>query len=155
MVTEDQQLRRYHPDKHSLKFWTFSVTFTLTTTEQLVSSLVGALSPVNHKRFHHGWIQTSLYLQVIHFTSHHPTSNMFWAYLYSTGTQHGNLHPAGWPILFCRPTQEPCVSHSQHRRNWEIWGKNAGERTTRVEISKEEIPGSSSMHGYMLTYSRL
>ena len=30
----------------------------------------------------------------------------FWAYLYSAGTQHGNLHPAGWPILFCGPTQE-------------------------------------------------
>ena len=29
-----QQLRRYHPDEHWLKFWTFSVTSTLTTTEQ-------------------------------------------------------------------------------------------------------------------------
>ena len=35
-------------------------------------------------------------------------------------------------------------------------GKNAGEWTGRVEISKEEIPGSKhSMHGYILTYSRL
>ena len=30
----------------------------------------------------------------------------FGAYLYSAGTQHGNLHPAGWLILFCGPTQE-------------------------------------------------
>ena len=30
---------------------------------------------------------------------------VFLAYLYSAGTQHGNLHPAGWPILFCGPTQ--------------------------------------------------
>ena len=29
-----QQLRRYGPDEHSLEFWTFSVTLTLTTTEQ-------------------------------------------------------------------------------------------------------------------------
>ena len=29
-----QQLRRYHPDEHSLKFLTCSVTLTLTTTEQ-------------------------------------------------------------------------------------------------------------------------
>ena len=29
-----QQLRRYHQDEHSLEFWTFSVTLTLTTTEQ-------------------------------------------------------------------------------------------------------------------------
>ena len=34
--------------------------------------------------------------------------------------------------------------------------KNAGEWTGRVEISKEEIPGSKrSMYGYILTYSRL
>ena len=36
------------------------------------------------------------------------------------------------------------------------FGKNAGEWTGRVEISKEEIPGSErSMYGYILTYSRL
>ena len=30
-----------------------------------------------------------------------------------------------------------------------FWNKNAGERTGRVEISKEEIPGSKrSMYGY-------
>ena len=34
--------------------------------------------------------------------------------------------------------------------------KNAGEWTGRVEISKEEIPGSKrSMYGYILTYSTL
>ena len=36
------------------------------------------------------------------------------------------------------------------------FGKNAGEWTGRVEISKEEVPGSKrSMYGYILTYSRL
>ena len=36
------------------------------------------------------------------------------------------------------------------------FGKNAGKWTRRVEISKEEIPGSTcSMYGYILTYSRL
>ena len=35
-------------------------------------------------------------------------------------------------------------------------GKNAGEWTGRVEINKEEIPGSKrSMHGNTMTYSRL
>ena len=99
----------------------------------------------------------SLYLQVIHFTSHHTTSHVFFlACLYSAGTQHGNLHSAGWHILFCGPTQEPCVSHSQHRRNWERFWKNAGEWTGRVEISKEEIPGSKrSIYGCILTYCRL
>ena len=34
--------------------------------------------------------------------------------------------------------------------------KNEGEWTGRVEISKEEIPGSKhSMYGYILTYSGL
>ena len=38
----------------------------------------------------------------------------------------------------------------------ESFGKNAGECTGRVEISKEEIPGSKrSMYGYILTYPRL
>ena len=45
--------------------------------EKLVSYSVGALSPVNHKGLHQGWTQTSLYLQVIHFTSHHTTSHVF------------------------------------------------------------------------------
>ena len=36
------------------------------------------------------------------------------------------------------------------------FGKNAGEWIRRVEISKEEIPGSKrKMYGYILTYSRL
>ena len=49
------------------------------------------------------------------------------------------------------------VSHSQTQgKNLERFGKNAGEWTGRVEISKEEIPGSKrSMYGYILTYSRL
>ena len=36
------------------------------------------------------------------------------------------------------------------------FGKNADEWTGKVEINKEEIPGSKrSMHGYIQTYSRL
>ena len=36
------------------------------------------------------------------------------------------------------------------------FGKNAGAWTGRVEISKEEIPGSKrSTYGYILIYSRL
>ena len=36
------------------------------------------------------------------------------------------------------------------------FGKNAGEWTRSVEISKEESPGSKlSIYGYILTYSRL
>ena len=47
------------------------------------------------------------------------------------------------------------VCDSQHRKNRERFGKNAGEWTGRVEMSKEEIPGSKrSLYGYILTYSR-
>ena len=39
---------------------------------------------------------------------------------------------------------------------WRGFGKNAGERTGRVEISNEDIPGSKRrMYGYILIYSRL
>ena len=49
------------------------------------------------------------------------------------------------------------VSHSQHRKKiGRGFGKKAGEWTGRVEISKEELPGSKRrMYGYILTYSRL
>ena len=49
------------------------------------------------------------------------------------------------------------VSHSQRRKKiGRGFGKNAGEWTGRVEISKEEIPGSKgSMYAYILIYSRL
>ena len=48
------------------------------------------------------------------------------------------------------------VIHSQHRKYRERFGKNAGEWTGSVGISKEEIPGSKrSIYGYILTYSRL
>ena len=43
----------------------------------VASQLVGALSPVNHKGLHQGWTQISIYLQVIHFESHHTTSHVF------------------------------------------------------------------------------
>ena len=42
------------------------------------------------------------------------------------------------------------------KKSGEFVEKNAGEWIGRVEISKEEIPGSKrSMYGYILTYSRL
>ena len=52
---------------------------------------------------------------------------------------------------------ETTVSPSQYRKKaGEVLEKNADEWTGRVEISKEEIPGSKrSMYGYILTYSRL
>ena len=47
----------------------------------------------------------------------------FWAYLYSAGTQHGNLHPTGWAISFWRPRQEPVIAKANTRKNWERFCK--------------------------------
>ena len=119
-------LKRYRPLKTTLGLDTSSLSASVPQIYPFLHRdlLVGALNPVNHKGLHQGRTQTPIYLHVIHFTSHHTTSHVFWAYLYSAGTQHENLPSARWPILFCGPTQEPCVSHSKHRRNWErFWKK--------------------------------
>ena len=93
----------------------------------LVSSLVAALSSVSHEGLHKGRTQTSFYLKVSHFTSHYTTSHafiLFLAYLYTTGTQHRNLHPARWPSLFCGPTQEPVLATANTGKTWErFWKK--------------------------------
>ena len=48
--------------------------------------------------------------------------------------EHSTREPAsGRPILLSWPTQEPCVSYSQHRRNRERFWKNAGEWTGMAE----------------------
>ena len=77
----------------------------------------------------------------------------FLAYLYTAGTQHGNLYPAGWPILFCGPAQEPVLATANtEKKIVRGFGKNAGEWTGGVKISKEKIPGSKrSMYGCILT----
>ena len=117
--------------------------------------LVGALSPVIHKGLNQGWTQTSLYLQVIHFTSHRTTSHVFLAYLFSAGTQHGKLHPAGWPILFCGPTQEQVLATANAGKKQERFWKKCTWMDWKGR-NKKETPGNKlNMHGYILTYSKL
>ena len=57
----------------------------------------------------------------------------------------------------CMQQGDLFYSAGQHRKKiGRGFGKNAGEWTGRVEISKEELPDSKrSMYGYILTYSRL
>ena len=51
-----------------------------------------------------------------------------------------------------RPTQEPFLATANTGQSQKRLRKNVGEWTGRVEISKEEIPGSKrSMYGYILT----
>ena len=63
----------------------------------------------------------------------------FSAYLYSAGTQHGNLHPTGWPILFCGPAQELALATANTGKVGRGFGKNAGEWTGRVEMRKKSL----------------
>ena len=57
---------------------------------------------------------------------------------------------------FCGTTQEPVLAAAKTGKKWGVIGKKAGEWTGRVEISKEEIPGSKrTMYGCTLIYSRL
>ena len=95
-------------------------------------------------------------------TNKQNNNTCFRYYLYSAGTQYGNLHHLSATMnratyLFCRPTHETVVGQSQHRKtSGEFFEKNAGEWTRRVEISEEEITGSRrSMRGYVRTCFRL
>ena len=86
----------------------------------------------------------------------HHKSHGVWAYLYSAGTKHWNLHLERWPILFCGPTQEPVLAAANRGKTWEKFWKKCRWMDRKAEISTEEIPGSKcSMHGNVLTYSRL
>ena len=64
---------------------------------RLVSWLVGALSPVKHKGLHQGWTQTSLYIQVINFTSHHTTSHVFSLFIFR---RHSTREPASNRVTY-------------------------------------------------------
>ena len=61
-----------------------------------------------------------------HKSSYHKSCCFFLPYLYSADTQHGNLHPAGWPILYCGPTQEPVLATAYTGKNRERFQKKCG-----------------------------
>ena len=59
-------------------------------------------------------------------------------------------------FLFLQPSQEAVLATANTGKTRERFGNNAGEWTRGVKISKKEIPCSRrSMHGYILTCSRL
>ena len=67
-----------------------------------------------------------------------------------------NPHPAGWPIYSAGLHRNHVLGTANTGEIGRGFGKNAGEWTGRVEISKADIPGSTrTMYGYILTYSRL
>ena len=55
----------------------------------------------------------------------------FLAYLYSAGTQDGNVHPAGCPILSCGLTQEPVFAAANTE-------KNSGEVLEKMQVNGPE-----------------
>ena len=86
---------------------------------------------------------------------------MFWTVFTFRG--HSTREPAS---VVCNHEHEDLFhSVGPHRNRYQpqptrekfgrVFGKNAGQWAGRVEISKEEIPGSNrSMYGYTPTYSR-
>ena len=114
------------------------------------------MSPVNHKGLYQGWTQTSVYLHVIHFTSHHTTSHVFLSLFIFRG--HSTREPASSRVTYfiLRAYTGTSVNHSQHRKKiGRGFGKNARGWIGRVEISKEEIRSSKrSMYGYILQILR-
>ena len=87
----------------------------------------------------------------------------FGANLSSTGIQHGNrlqlfVTMSTVTCFILRAHTGTGVSYSQTRINSGevLEKKHAGEWARRVEIIKDELPGSRrSMHGYLRTCSRL
>ena len=80
----------------------------------------------------------------------------FLAFSYSAGTQHGNCLWQGDLFYSAGLHRNHVKATANTGEIGRGFGKNAGEWTGRVEISKDEIPGSKrSMYGYILTYSRL
>ena len=70
---------------------------------------------------------------------------------------HSTREPASGSVTYfiLWAYMEPCLATANTGEIGRGFGKNAGEWTRRVEISKEEIRGSErSMYGYILTYSR-
>ena len=63
----------------------------------------------------------------------------FSLFFYSTGTQHGNLHPAGWPVLSCGPTQEPVLPAANKGKTTERFCKNAGEWSGKVKLAQYRL----------------
>ena len=55
----------------------------------------------------------------------------FIAYLYTAGTQHENLHPAGWPIYSAGLYMNHVLATANTGEIWRGFGKNAGEENDR------------------------
>ena len=77
-------------------------------------------------------------------------------YLYSAGTQQETCIQQGDLFYYAGLHKNHVLATANTGEIGRGFGKNAGEWTRRVEISKEEIPGSKrSTYGYILTYSTL
>ena len=58
----------------------------------------------------------------------------FLVYLYSAGSQHGNLNSAGRPVLFCGPTEEPVLATANRKKE----KKKSGENLEKMQVNGPE-----------------
>ena len=67
----------------------------------------------------------------------------FWAYLYSAGTQHGTLHPAGWPMLIYGPSQEPVLAAVNTGKNGRVWEKMQVNGPKGLKLARKKCQAGS------------
>ena len=152
-------------------------------TRLVLLLLVGAFSPVSHEGLHQGRKQTSVYILVIHSTSHY-TTNLFYsnhnsiipiisqrkpretvrrfgAHLPSASTQHGNLHQL--PVMRTRDLFHSAGPHRCRCEPQFSQDKNWGEDLEKMQVNEpeeEKLARKKSLTvdeacTAVLTYSRL
>ena len=123
-------------------------------TLRLDSYLVGALSAVNHKdtRAEHKLHSVSkLFISQLTIS---PVM-LFQPIHIPRALNTGTCIPQGNLFYLAGLHKNQCYPQVTQEKLGRGFGKNAGEWTGRVEISKEELPGGRrSMHGYIQTCSR-
>ena len=89
-------------------------------------------------------------------TQNQKNNNMFWSLFIFREHSTRESASSRMTLFFCGPTQEPVLAAANPRQLGRGFGKNVGEWTRKVKLSKEEIPASRrNMHGNILTCSRL
>ena len=108
------------------------------TPRGLVSELVGWCFKSSQPQRITSGLNTNFTLSPSHSfykSSYHKSCLFFLAYLYSTGTLHGNLHPAGRPFLFCGLTQDSVLATANTGRKK---NKKTGEVLEQMRVNGPE-----------------
>ena len=86
------------------------------------------MSQVSYKGLYQGSTQTSLYPQIIYFTTHFTTSDAFFVFFFNSlfiFCGHSTWETASSRVTYfiLRAYTGTGVSHSRHRKKWDRFGK--------------------------------